>query len=294
MISILGVTFIASAMLNLSGDPVALMFQSGVADPAQVEALRHDLGLDKPIALQFLGFAEHLTRGDLGESLRFRRPAREIIFERLPATIWLACASMAFALVVAIPTGIVSAVRPRSLLAAIGRLVVLIGQSVPLFWLGIVLVLVFSVWLRWLPSAGDLHPGSIVMPAITLGLYPMARIARTLRTSLLDALGRDYIVTARSKGLSERPVILRHALRNAALPVITVIGLQFGTLLGGAIVTETIFAWPGVGLLSIQAIQARDLPLVRAIILVVSIIFIGINLLTDISYAFLNPRVRLR
>ncbi len=293
LVSVLGVTFIASAMLNLSGDPVALMFQSGVADPALIEALRRDLGLDKPMVLQFLGFAHDLLRGDLGSSLRFRRPSREIIFDRLPATMWLACVSMLFALVIAIPTGILSAVRPNSILARLGRIVVLIGQSVPLFWLGIVLVLLFSVRLRWLPSAGNLQASSIILPAVTLGLYPMARIARTLRASLLDVLGRDYIITARSKGLAERSVILRHALRNAALPVITVVGLQFGTLLGGAIVTETIFAWPGVGLLSIQAIQARDLPLVRAIITVVSLIFILINLLTDIAYALLNPRVRL-
>jgi peptide/nickel transport system permease protein len=174
----------------------------------------------------------------------------------------------------------------------VGQVVILIGQSVPLFWLGILLVIVFAVWLRWLPSAGNLTAASIVLPAITLGLYPMARIARTLRASLLETLRQEYIVTARSKGLSEWAVILRHALRNAGLPVITVVGLQFGTILGGAIVTETIFAWPGIGLLSIQAVQARDLPLVRAIIAVVSILFISINLLTDLAYVWLNPRVK--
>ena len=160
--------------------------------------------------------------------------------------------------------------RPGHVAALFGRAIVLIGQSVPLFWLGILLVLIFSVRLRWLPAAGNQRPFSLVLPAVTLGLYPMARIARTLRVSLQDALRQDYIITARSKGLAESTVILRHALRNAALPAITVVGLQFGTLLGGAIVTETIFAWPGIGLLSIQAVQARDLPLVRALIAVVA------------------------
>jgi ABC-type dipeptide/oligopeptide/nickel transport system permease component len=293
-VSLLGVTFIASGLLQLSGDPVALMFQSGVADPAQVEALRHDLMLDRPMVVQFAGFVSQMAQGDLGESLRFRRPAAELIFERLPATLLLAAVAMAFALLVAIPSAIASAVRPGHIVALFGRMVVLIGQSVPLFWLGILLVLIFSVRLRWLPAAGNQRPFSILLPAVTLGLYPMARIARTLRTSLQDALRQDYIVTARSKGLSEGAVIVRHALRNAALPLITVVGLQFGTLLGGAIVTETIFSWPGIGLLSIQAVQARDLPLVRALIAVVAIMFILVNLVTDIAYASLNPRVKLR
>lgn len=292
LVSVLGVLFIASAMLHLSGDPVALMFQSGVADPAQVEALRRELGLDKSIALQYFDFLGNLLHGDGGNSLRFRRPAFEIISERLPATILLAVVSMLFALAVAIPTAIMSALRSRSVISTIGQVVVLIGQSVPLFWLGILLVIVFAVRLRWLPSAGNLTPASIILPAVTLGLYPMARIARTLRASLVETLQQEYIITARSKGLTERAVILRHALRNAALPVITVVGLQFGTVLGGAIVTETIFAWPGIGLLSIQAVQARDLPLVRAIIAVVSLLFISINLLTDVAYAWLNPRVK--
>jgi ABC-type dipeptide/oligopeptide/nickel transport system permease component len=293
-VSLLGVTFIASGLLQLSGDPVALMFQSGVADPAQVEALRHDLMLDRPMVVQFAGFVSQMAQGDLGESLRFRRPAAELIFERLPATLLLAAVAMAFALLVAIPSAIASAVRPGHIVALFGRMVVLIGQSVPLFWLGILLVLIFSVRLRWLPAAGNQRPFSILLPAVTLGLYPMARIARTLRISLQDALRQDYIVTARSKGLGEGAVIVRHALRNAALPLITVVGLQFGTLLGGAIVTETIFSWPGIGLLSIQAVQARDLPLVRALIAVVAIMFILVNLLTDIAYAWLNPRVKLR
>jgi ABC-type dipeptide/oligopeptide/nickel transport system permease component len=285
---------VASAMLNLSGDPIALMFQSGVADPAQMASLRHQLGLDQSLLVQFLHFLRGVLAGDLGSSLRFRRPNSEIIFGRLPATLLLTVAAMTFAIGVAVPTAIVSAIRPRSPLAFLGRMVVLIGQSVPLFWLGILLVLMFTVKLRWLPAAGNVRPGSLIMPALTLGLYPMARIARTLRASLRDALEREYMVTARAKGLSERQAVLAHALRNAALPVLTVIGLQFGTLLGGAIVTETIFSWPGIGLLSIQAVQARDLPLVRAIIVVVSVMLITVNLLTDIAYAWLNPRVHLR
>ena len=292
--TLLGVTLVASAMLHVSGDPVAVMLQSGVSDPRQAAALRHELGLDKPFLFQYVDFLQGLAQGDLGPSLRFRRSSWEIIGERLPSTLLLTVAAMGFALAVAIPVGILSATRPRSAVAVVGRLVTLVGQAVPLFWLGIMLVLIFSVKLHWLPSAGKTQFSSIILPALTLGLYPMARITRTLRASLLEVISREYMLTARSKGLTERQVILRHALRNASLPVVTVIGLQFGALLGGAVVTETIFSWPGVGLLSVQAVQARDLPLVRAIVTVCSLLFIVINLLTDVLYTWLNPRVRLQ
>ncbi len=292
LVVLLGVTIVVSGMLHISGDPVAVMLQSGVASPEQREALRHELGFDKPFLLQYLDFVAGAARGDLGRSLRFQQPALAIVRERLPSTLYLTLAAMALAVVVAVPVGVVSAASPGSPADYAGRLLSLAGQSIPLFWLGIMLVMVFSVKLRWLPSAGELEAASIILPATTLGLYPMARIARTLRASMLEVLGREYCLTARGKGLSEGQVVLGHALRNAALPVVTVIGLQFGVLLGGAVVTETIFSWPGLGLLSVQAISSRDFPLVRAIVAVVALLFIFVNLLTDVLYAYLNPRIR--
>jgi glutathione transport system permease protein len=292
IVVLFGVTLVVSAMLHVSGDPVAIMLAGGTATPEQRDQLRRELGFDKPFILQYADFVAGAAQGDLGRSLRMNRPVVEVIFERLPSTIWLTTVAMLFAIAVAVPVGVISAARPNSLVDYFGRLLTLIGQSIPLFWLGIMLVLIFSVRLRWLPSAGQLEPTSIILPAFTLGLYPMARIARTLRASMFEVLTRDYCLTARGKGLSEWRVVVGHALRNAALPVITVIGLQYGALLGGAVVTETIFAWPGVGLLSVQAIQWRDFPLVRAIVAIVSIFFIVINLLTDVLYAYLNPRIR--
>lgn len=292
VVVLFGVTLVVSALLHVSGDPVAIMLAGGTATPEQRDQLRRELGFDKPFILQYVDFVLGATQGDLGRSLRMNRPVVEVIFERLPSTIWLTTVAMLFAIAVAVPVGVISAARPNSAVDYLGRLLTLIGQSVPLFWLGVMLVLIFSVRLRWLPSAGQLEPTSIILPAFTLGLYPMARIARTLRASMFEVLTRDYCLTARGKGLSEWRVVVGHALRNAALPVITVIGLQYGALLGGAVVTETIFAWPGVGLLSVQAIQWRDFPLVRAIVAIVSVFFIVINLATDILYAYLNPRIR--
>jgi peptide/nickel transport system permease protein len=292
IVVLFGVTLIVSGMLHLSGDPIAIMLAGGTATEVQREQLRHEYGFDRPFIVQYFDFVAGALRGDLGRSLRMNRSAVEVVLERLPYTLLLATTAMTFAIVVAVPVGVISAARPNSLIDYFGRLLTLVGQSIPLFWLGIMLVMVFSVRLRWLPSAGMLEPTSIILPAFTLGLYPMARISRTLRATMFEVLTRDYCLTARGKGLSEWRVVVGHAFRNAVLPVITVIGLQYGALLGGAVVTETIFAWPGVGLLSVQAIQWRDFPLVRAIVATVSVFFIAINLLTDILYAYLNPRIR--
>jgi peptide/nickel transport system permease protein len=292
IVVLFGVTLIVSGMLHLSGDPIAIMLAGGTATEVQREQLRHEYGFDRPFIVQYFDFVAGALRGDLGRSLRMNRSAVEVVLERLPYTLLLATAAMTFAIVVAVPVGVISAARPNSLIDYFGRLLTLVGQSIPLFWLGIMLVMVFSVRLRWLPSAGMLEPTSLILPAFTLGLYPMARISRTLRATMFEVLTRDYCLTARGKGLSEWRVVVGHAFRNAVLPVITVIGLQYGALLGGAVVTETIFAWPGVGLLSVQAIQWRDFPLVRAIVATVSVFFIAINLLTDILYAYLNPRIR--
>ena len=292
IVVLIGVTIVVSGMLHISGDPVAVILESGYASNEEREALRHELGLDRPFILQYIDFVRGALQGDLGRSLRFRQPALELVIERLPATAHLALAAMLVSVLVAIPVGVLSATRPNSIFDQVGRLLTLAGQSIPLFWLGIMFVLVFSVNLRWLPVAGRLEPTSIILPALTLGMYPMARIARVLRASMLQVLVMDYCRTARAKGLSERRVVIRHALRNAALPVVTVMGLQFGYLLGGAVVTETIFAWPGLGWLSVQAIGARDFPLLQAIVTVMAVVFILINLLTDVLYAYLNPKIR--
>ena len=292
IVVLFGVTIVVSGMLHISGDPVAVILESGYASNEEREALRHELGLDRPFILQYIDFIRGALQGDLGRSLRFRQPALDLVMERLPATIHLAVAAMLVSVLVALPVGVFSATRPNSIFDQIGRLLTLAGQSIPLFWLGIMFVLIFSVKLRWLPVAGRLEPTSIILPALTLGMYPMARIARVLRASMLQVLVMDYCRTARAKGLSEGKVVTRHALRNAALPVVTVMGLQFGYLLGGAVVTETIFAWPGLGWLSIQAISARDFPLLQAIVTVMAMVFILINLLTDVLYAYLNPKIR--
>jgi ABC-type dipeptide/oligopeptide/nickel transport system permease component len=292
IVVLVGVTILVSGMLHISGDPVAVILESGYASNEEREALRHELGLDRPFILQYIDFVRGALQGDLGRSLRFRQPALELVMERLPATAYLALAAMLVSVLVAIPVGVLSATRPNSIFDQVGRLLTLAGQSIPLFWLGIMFVLIFSVKLRWLPVAGRLEPTSIILPALTLGMYPMARIARVLRASMLQVLVMDYCRTARAKGLSERRVVTGHALRNAALPVVTVMGLQFGYLLGGAVVTETIFAWPGLGWLSVQAISARDFPLLQAIVTVMAMVFILINLLTDVLYAYLNPKIR--
>jgi peptide/nickel transport system permease protein len=292
IVVLVGVTILVSGMLHISGDPVAIILESGYASNEEREALRHELGFDRPFILQYIDFVRGALQGDLGRSLRFRQPALELVMERLPATAHLALAAMLVSVLVAIPVGVLSATRPNSVFDQVGRLLTLVGQSIPLFWLGIMFVLIFSVKLRWLPVAGRLEPTSIILPALTLGMYPMARIARVLRASMLQVLVMDYCRTARAKGLSERRVVTGHALRNAALPVVTVMGLQFGYLLGGAVVTETIFAWPGLGWLSVQAISARDFPLLQAIVTVMAMVFILINLLTDVLYAYLNPKIR--
>jgi peptide/nickel transport system permease protein len=292
LVVLFGVTIVVSAMLHVSGDPVSVMLAGSGASAEQKEQLRHELGFDKPFLLQYVDFVAGAAHGDLGRSVRFGQPALGLVLERLPNTLRLTTVAMIFAVLVAVPIGVLSAARPNGPLDYFGRLFTLVGQSIPLFWLGVMFVLVFAVRLRWLPSAGDLEPKAIILPAVTLGLFPMARITRTLRASMLEVLTRDYCLTARGKGLAEWRVVAGHALRNAALPVVTIIGLQYGALLGGAVVTETIFAWPGLGQFSVQAIQARDFPLVRAIVAVVSLLFILVNLATDVLYAYLNPRIR--
>lgn len=288
---LLGVSTIIFFILRLTGDPVLLMVPPD-ATAADVERMRHLLGFDRPVIVQFGNFIWGLLHGDLGTSLRYSQPAAALVLERLPATGQLALTAFAFSLLISIPTGIASAVRRGSWIDNIGSVFALIGQATPVFWLGIMAILLFSVKLHLLPSQGRAGWESLIMPAACLGLTAAAMTTRMMRSAMLEVLTQDYIRTARAKGLVERIVIYKHALRNAMIPVITVLGIQFGGLLSGSVVTETVFAWPGVGRLVVQSINGRDFPMVQAVVLLISFTFLFMNLLVDIAYGWINPRIR--
>ena len=286
------VVTIVFGMMFLSGDPVALIVAGSFGGPEYVAKLRHELGYDRSIPEQYLSFISTALHGDLGQSLRWNQPALPLVLERLPATLELTCAAMLFAVSIAIPAGVLSAVRPNSLFSRLLMGLSFVGQCIPLFWLGIMLMLIFSVRLRLVPPAGRSGFDSLVLPAVTLGLFPMARIARLTRSSMLEVVNQPYLVTARAKGLREIVVVRSHALKNAAIPIVTIVGLQLGSLLGGAVITETIFAWPGIGSLSVQAIYNRDFPLVQATVIVASALFMAVNFCVDLVYHWLDPRIR--
>ncbi|MEJ5357299.1 MAG: nickel ABC transporter permease [Desulfobacterales bacterium] len=285
-----GISIISFFFIHLSGDPVMLMLPPD-ASKAEVEALREQLGFNDPLVVQYLRFAGHALRGDLGVSLVHRTPALDLILERLPASLELAGAAMLFALAAAVPLGILAAVRRGSLFDLGSMLAALFGLSMPHFWLGIMLVLLFSVHLGWFPTSGRGSFSQLVLPALALGLSLLAMFARLTRSVMLEVLGQDYVRTARAKGLRERIVIGKHALKNALIPLVTVAGMQFGFLIGGTVIIETVFAWPGVGRLVVQAIFSRDYPLVQAAVLVLAVIFVLINLLVDLLYVFLDPQI---
>jgi peptide/nickel transport system permease protein len=293
LLTVLVVSVVVFFVVRLTGDPAALMAPPS-ASQADIDLLRHQLGLDRPLHAQYLDYVGRLLRLDLGESMRFRRPAGELILERLPATAELALASLAVGAVLGGVVGVVAAVRRNTMVDATGRLLALVGQSVPVYWSGIMLIVVLGVQLRVLPVSGRSGLASLVMPALTIGLYLAAGIARLVRTSLLEVLSQEYIKTARAKGLSPGAVILGHALRNALLPVVTLLGLQVGVLLGGAVITETVFAWPGLGQLSVQAVFARDFTLVQAIVLLSALFLVVLNLAMDVAYTYIDPRIRYR
>lgn len=287
---IIGISVISFFFIHLSGDPVMLMLPAD-ASKVEVEQLRHQLGFDRPILVQYLHFAANAVTGDFGDSLYYHVPAMNLILERLPASLELAFASMFIALIVAVPIGIISAVYRGSALDMGSMLTALFGLSMPHFWLGIMLILIFSVKLGWLPTSGRGGLDHLVMPAFALGLSLMAMFARLTRSVMLEVLSLDYIRTARAKGLREFMVIGKHALKNALIPLVTVAGMQFGFLIGGTVIIETVFAWPGVGRLVVQAIFNRDYPLVQAIVLILAVIFVAVNLLVDILYMYLDPRI---
>jgi len=288
---LVGVSFIAFAILFLSGDPTYLMIPENYTR-AQITDFRHQMGFDRPWYVQYGDFLGHAVRGDFGVSLRNRIPALPLVLERMPATLELALAAMALSLAVALPLGVVAATRRGTLIDAASMVGGLVGQSTPGFWLGLLLILFFGVDLRWLPVSGRGGIAHLVLPGVTLATYSMGRTARVVRASMLDALGHDFIRTAHAKGLSGAAVVYRHALRNALMPIVTLIGLDFGVLLGGAVITETVFGWPGIGRLVVNAIYEKDFPIVETAVILIATVFVFLNLCVDIAYGYLDPRVR--
>lgn len=288
---VVGVAVTVFVILHLTGDPAAVMMPLE-STPQEIAAFRHNHGFDRPLWLQFVSFAWSALRGDFGDSLRHGEPALGLALERVPASVELAVTAMALAVVVAIPTGIVAAVRRNSLLDVLARVFSLLGQSTPVYWLGIMFILLFGVQLGWFPVSGIGGLKHLVLPAITLGLFSMAKIMRLTRAAMLDILQSDFLRTARAKGVRPLRLILHHALRNAWLPIVTVIGVELGSLLSQAIITETIFGWPGIARLAVQAIYDRDYPIVEVVVLLSAVTFVAINLLVDVLYAALDPRIR--
>ncbi|MDR7484343.1 MAG: ABC transporter permease [Armatimonadota bacterium] len=288
---IFGVAFVVFAMVRIvPGDP-AQIIAGETATKEFVEAIRKDLGLDRPLMEQFVTFMASLVRGDLGRSIRSKAPVSEELWARIPNTVRLTIAGLVVAVSVGVTAGVVSAIRPYSVVDSAVMLVALLGLSMPVFWSGLMLILIFAVRLGWLPAVGTETLAHLVLPAITVGMATAAIIARMTRSSMLEVLRSDYIRTARAKGLAEPVVVTRHALRNALIPVITVVGLQTGTLLSGAVLTESVFAWPGIGRLLVEGILARDYPIVQAAVLVVALAFVLVNLAIDVLYAAVDPRI---
>lgn len=285
------ITLVFFLLHIIPGDPVEVMLGE-TARQADKEKLKEELGLNLPLHVQYGRFIMGVVQGDLGDSYFYRRPVTRVIAERIPATIELALAALLVAGLIAIPLGIVAALRENTVLDNASVLFSLLGVSMPNFWLGPLLIILFSIELGWFPVSGRGGLGNLVLPAVTLGTALAAILSRMTRSSLLERLGEEYLNVARAKGLPEWKVILKHALRNALIPIITVMGLQFGALLSGAIITENVFSWPGIGTLLINAIEARDYPLVQGCVLFISLSYVLVNLLTDLFYGWVDPRIR--
>jgi peptide/nickel transport system permease protein len=288
---LIGVSILVFAIIRfIPGDPARAI--AGVhASPEYIEQVREELLLDEGIHVQYFVYMKNLLQGDLGRSTFTRRPVTVELFERFPNTMVLAATAMGIAAILGMSAGIISATKRYSLFDNASMLAALVGVAAPVFWLGVMFQLLFSVNLGWLPSGGIGTWKHLVLPALTLGLATAALIARITRSSMLEVLRQDYITTARSKGQVERVVVYKHALKNALIPVVTVMGLQFGTLLGGAVLTETVFSWPGIGRLMVDSILARDYPVVQGAVLLLAVFFVMINLVVDVIYAFLDPRI---
>ena len=290
-VTLVGITIVVFIILHLAGDPTSLLLSIDATDEERI-LLRHEMGFDRPLYIQYIDFVKGLIKGNFGKSFRHGESALKLVLERMPATLELSLAGILFSLSLAIPVGTYSAYRPNSKIDNIGMIFVLGGQSIPIFWSGLMLILIFSVALGLLPPYGRGGFANLIMPSVSLGFFSMARIARVTRSSMINALKQDYIRTAMAKGLAGTTVVIRHAFKNAAIPIITMVGMEFGRLMGGAIITETIFAWPGVGRLTINAIYNRDYPVVQAAVFTLAVCFLFINTIVDILYTYLDPRVR--
>jgi peptide/nickel transport system permease protein len=291
VVSMFVVSMVVFALVRLSGDPIQIMAPPE-ASQKDIAAMRAHLGLDRPWPVPYWWFLTRALPGDFGQSVRFRRPALDLILERYGATLELGSLAVLIVIVVALPVGVYAAVRRGSKLDYAARAFAALGQAVPPFWLGLLLVLVFGVLLHLLPTSGRGTPLHIILPGITLGWFAVAGLMRLTRSAMLDVLGSEYVKLARIKGLPERQVIWKHAFKNAALPVVTFAALVFVALLNGSIIIETVFGWPGLGLLVIEAVDSRDYPIVQAVVLFLSAMYIGVNLIVDILYAYLNPKIR--
>ena len=288
---LVGVSMVVFTLIQLSGDPASALLPVDTPEE-EVVRFRKQMGFDQPLPFQYAAFLSRAVVGDFGYSYRQRAEALPLVLERLPATIRLTLAAILFSLVIAIPLGILAALRNGGLIDGGARTLALLGQAVPGFWLAIVLVLIFAVRLKWLPVSGSEGFRSLILPAITIGLFSTAIFIRLIRSSLLEVLSQDYIRTAYSKGLSTSRVVNTHALKNAAIPLVTALGLQISFLLGGALIVETIFAYPGMGRLAVNAIKTRDIPVIQAYVAVIAVITVGMTLFIDILYTWLDPRIR--
>jgi peptide/nickel transport system permease protein len=291
LVSILGASLVIFVISRLSGDPITLLLPPD-APPEVIAAARGELGLDLPLWRQYLIFLGHAVQGDFGQSYRWQMPAIDLVLERLPATIELACAGLLFSVALAVPLGVLSAVRRGGWIDVAGRVLAMLGQAMPNFWVGLLLILVFAIHLGWLPAFGRGGPEHLIMPAIALGWYPVAAQTRIVRSAMLDVLESDHIRLSRALGTPERLIIWKYAFRNAAVPLLTMLGVYFAAMLGGAFIVEVIFAWPGVGRTVVEAVFSRDFPVVQAGVLLSSILFVLSTLLVDLSYGLVDPRIR--
>jgi len=285
-------TLVAFVMTRLTGNPLDVLLDARATEEDRA-AVAQVLGLDRPLAVQYGIYLRDAARGDFGNSFKTRRSALSTVMERLPWTLELGTASFLVSLLVAVPIGVITAVKRDTTIDMAGKVLALLGQSLPTFWLGLMLILLFAVTLRWLPAGGTGGLAHLVLPSITLGWFTMAGIMRLVRSAMLDTLGEEFVVTARAKGLAEPGVVWKHALRNAVIPPLTYAGVVFVALLAGAVVTETVFAWPGVGQLVIESITFRDFPVIQIIFLLFGVMYIGMNLVVDLLYAWADPRIRL-
>ena len=285
------VSIVAFGLVLFSGDPVAMMLPTHASEQDRLN-LQRELGLDQPIAVQYITFVQRAVQGDLGRSIKFSQPVLPLIASKLPSTLLLAVTAICLAVVVGIPLGILSGTRSDSIFDVVCTFLSLLAVSLPTFWIGIILILLVADYFRLLPSGGSGGIQHLIMPALALSAHSTGLIARLTRASIIDELRQNYVTTARAKGLSALTINLRHVLRNALIPTVTVVALQFGALLGGSVIVETVFSWPGAGWLLMQGVFARDLPIVRALVLLIGATFIVLNLLVDISYRYLDPRIR--